>query len=619
MRILYKYLTALVFILLMNNCANVGTPSGGIKDEIPPVLVESKPEVNALGYDEPEVSILFDEIVVLKNLNDNFLVSPPTEKNPQVKAYGKELYVEFEDTLQSNTTYTLYFGDAVVDNNEGNVLNDFSFSFSTGYQLDTMRLQGYVLDAETLEPEQGIIVGIYSDYSDSSFIKNVPLRIAKTDAEGYFSVNNVTPGAYIVRALSDVNNNYRFDQPGEKIAFLDEKFETSQATITLMDSVFLDSIGENEEPIRIFQELRPRDTIVYYPDSIVLLAFTEYHAFQSLKSKKREQENRLDYGFASQILEDPKIRLLDDETRNDWYVSEYSEDSLTVMYWVKDTTLIKLDTIAVVFDYQVTDTAEQYVWKTDTLQMRFKRKKKSERKVRKEKKKEEKSKESKVQALKLEFSSKGKVNYFDDIIISSPQPLASIKEENIQLFEKVNDSTVLPVKFKFNVNQEKARSYRLEYRWDEEKKYKLIVDSATFYDIYGATNDSIGKWFSIVPEDQFSTIYLNISNLKGNAVVQLLNSSKKVLESQTITKDEELAFFYLEPDKYYFSLFYDTNNNGKWDVGCYGEKRQAEEMRFFFKGIQTKAYYEMEENWDVEAMSILEQKPKDLKEKKKKK
>lgn len=600
----------------MNNCANTGRPSGGDKDENPPVIVESKPALNALGYSEPKISVKFDEIVVLRNLNDYFLVSPPTENKPQVKAYGKELLVEFDDTLQSNTTYTLYFGDAIVDNNEGNPLSNFSFSFSTGYHIDTMRLQGYVIDAQTLTPEKGIIVGIYSNFADSAFTSSVPLRIAKTNNEGYFSVNNVKPGTYLVRALLEMDNDYRFNQPGEKIAFLDDKFETTQETIILMDSLFLDSIDEDDEHHLVFKGLQERDSVVYYPDDIILKAFTEYHPFQTLKEKKRDQENRLDYGFSSAILQEPKIKLLEDQARDDWYVSEFSDDSLMISYWVRDTALIVLDTIAVVLDYQVTDSLEQYVWKTDTLHMRFRRKQKSARQRRREEKKVEEEEKPKAAPLALSISASSSVNYFDDIYITSPQPLERINKEDIRLYEVLNDSTVKALNYDFEKDASKARTYRMAYEWDEDKTYQLNIDSAKIYDIYGATNDSVGMRFSIVSEDKFSIIFLNIKNLKSNAVVQLMNASQEVLETQAIASDGELGFYYLKPNKYYFSLFYDTNNNGKWDAGSYEDNRQAEEVCFFPKVIETKAYYEMEEVWDVEAYPILQQKPLELNKKK---
>lgn len=607
----------------MSNCARVGSPNGGIKDEIPPVVEKSKPVAGQLGYDDQRMRIFFDEIVVLKSLNDHFLVSPPTEKKPEVTAYGKELTVEFEDTLQANTTYTLYFGDAIVDNNEGNVLHNYTFSFSTGFVMDTMRLQGYVINAETLDPEVGILVGIYANQADSAFTNSVPMRIAKTNEEGWFSVNNVSPGSYKVRALGEMVTDFRFNQTGEIIAFSQDVFTTSQETITLMDSVFLDSIGEDDEHILVFKELSPRDTIMYYPDDIILMSFAEAFVFQTLSEKKRDIETRLDYTFNSKIVEEPKIRLLDDTLNTDWNISEISDDSLTISYWVKDSALYNLDTIAVLFEYQVTDSLQRYVWKEDTLQMRFKRKKKSERQQRKDAKQAEKDKEEgkveKIPALKLNFEYKGSVPYFEDYKFVSEQPIASIRDTSIRLFEIINDSTMTPLKFKFEKDTETPRSYRMVYRWDEGKTYQLIIDSASIYDIYGLTNDSIGQKISVVGEEKFSTIIMNLKNMKGVAMVSLLDSKQEVVETQRVTPElGEAVFFYLKPSKYYVSLFYDTNDNGLWDPGEYSEQRQAEERRFFSKMIEAKAYYEMEEDWDVEGAPIREQKPKDLKPKEKK-
>ncbi len=617
MNIHLKNIILLLFMLL-NACANIGTPSGGDKDEQAPVVKESQPELGELGFEGQKLSVKFDEIVVLKNLNESFLVSPPTFRKPLVKAYGKELFVEFEEALQPNTTYTLYFGNAVVDNNEGNPINDFTFSFSTGYDLDTMRIQGYVLDAQTLLPEAGIIVGIYSDYADSSFTNSIPLRIAKTDAMGYFSIKNVSPGSYIARALSEMDNDFRFNQPGEKIAFSDIKLSPSQETITLLDSIFTDSIGENDEHYPIFLEMRERDTIVYYPDSIVLMAFTEYHPFQRLKDRERKQENRLDYGFISKITENPKIRLLHDEERTDWYIPEYSTDSLMISYWLKDTTLIKADTIDVIFDYQITDSLEQYVWQTDTLPMRFKRKTLSARQQRRQEREQDKNpQKEKLKPLSLRFNVSSKVNYFDDIVMSVPHPLLMINEEAIKLYEMINDTTFEQLKFQWEKDKKAARTYRLAYAWNQEKKYRLAIDSASIYDIYGATNDAVNMNFSIVSEDQFSSIFLNIENLRSKAIVQLLAPSQEVLQQQSVAQDGEVGFYHLKPGKYYFSLFYDSNDNGRWDAGSYEEKRQAEEMRFFPKVIETKAYYEMEEDWDVENLHILKQRPKALKAPKK--
>lgn len=612
-----KYLLALGVLVMMSRCANVGSPNGGIKDEDAPILKSSKPRVNSLGFDGDRVRIFFDEIIVLKNITDNFLVSPPMEKKPLIRAYGKELSVEFEDSLQSNTTYTLYFGDAVADNNEGNVYKNFSFPFSTGYQLDTMRLQGHVIDAQTLDPIAGIVVGIYANHHDSVFTQNVPLRIAKTNAQGWFSVNNVKPGKYIVRALLEMDNDFKFSQPTETIAFCDSIFTTSQATLTLMDSVFRDSLGEDKELIPIFVEMQPRDTIVYYPDSILLKAFVEARVFQTLESKERKPDNYMSFAFASPLQEMPRIALQDDPMRNDWVLPEISEDSLTLSYWLTDTALVHQDTLMVYFDYQVSDTLEQLIWKRDTINMRFKHKQKSARQLRREKKEEEKQDGPKNEPLKLVVTASSSVPYFDNLYIQAAQPVDDYVLAGIHLYEVINDSTLKTLKYVWD--EEPNRVYRMAYKWDQDANYRLTIDSATFRDIYNQVNDSIGYNFAIKGEDKYSTIIMNVNHLEENAVIQLLDKSQNVLESFSLSSDGgEVYFEYLEPGDYYINLFYDSNGDGLWTTGEYALKQQPEEYRFFNKKISAKAYYEIAEDWDVEAVPILLQKPKELKQNKKK-
>ncbi len=614
-----KYLMGLFLLFSLSRCANIGRPDGGMKDEIPPVLKDSKPIVNSLGFDNDKVRIFFDEIVVLKNLSANFLVSPPMNKTPRVSAYGKELFIEFEDTLQSNTTYTLYFGDAVVDNNEGNMLRNFSFSFSTGYDLDTMRLQGIVVDAATLDPVSGIIVGIYDNYNDSVFTKNVPLRIAKTNANGVFSVNNVKPGAYIVRALLEMDNDFKFSKPTETIAFCDSIYTTHQETLTLLDSVFKDSVGMKREIIPVFVKMQPRDTIVYYPDDILLRSFQEKRFFQVLNTKERLLENIMNFEFEYPLTQEPHIALLDDTLREDWIYSEISDDSLMMTYWIKDTSLVNLDTINIRYDYQVFDSLAQLVWQRDTIAMRFKRKKKSARQQRREEKNAEKENiVEKAPPLKMSSNVSGNLPYFDDVFIQTENPILNYDKNSIHLWEVVNDSTLKSLNYKWE--EEPHRTYRLSYKWDEESQYRLIIDSAIFHDIYGLVNDSIAYNFKIDGEDKFSTIIMNISNLKENAVVQLFDKSQEIISSRSIDKNGGEVFFdFLKPGTYYVNLFLDANNNGKWDTGNYGEHLQPEELRYFSKAIEAKAYYEMEEDWDVEAFPLLEQKPIDLRTKNSKK
>ena len=158
-----------VIIILLYACASTGTPDGGPYDETPPKFVRATPEPNATNNKRKKVAIEFDEFIKIENAAEKVIISPPQTEMPEVKASGKRVLVEFFDTLRDNTTYTIDFGDAIVDNNEGNPMGNFSYAFSTGEIIDTMEVSGTVLNAQDLEPIKGIQVGLHSNLNDSAF------------------------------------------------------------------------------------------------------------------------------------------------------------------------------------------------------------------------------------------------------------------------------------------------------------------------------------------------------------------------------------------------------------------------------------------------------------------
>jgi hypothetical protein len=205
--------------LQLVSCASIGSPSGGPKDEAPPVLLKTLPENNSRNYTKKKLEIYFDELISVENASERVIVSPPQKTAPQVNAVMKKIVVELQDSLKANETYTIDFTNSIVDLNEKNPYGDYAFAFSTGSDIDTLRVSGIVLRASNLNPERNILVGAHLDLNDSAFIKEPFLRISKTDAQGRFCIKNLKPGPYKIYALDDKNRDYRFDQPGEALAF----------------------------------------------------------------------------------------------------------------------------------------------------------------------------------------------------------------------------------------------------------------------------------------------------------------------------------------------------------------------------------------------------------------
>lgn len=149
-------------MLFFAACANIGTPDGGPYDETPPKIVNTSPKYASTNSRTSKVVLEFDENVKLENAAEKVVVSPPQQEQPEISASGKKITVTLLDTLRANTTYTIDFADAIEDNNEGNPMGDYAFTFSTGEKIDTFQVSGNVLDASNLEPIKGILVGLYS-------------------------------------------------------------------------------------------------------------------------------------------------------------------------------------------------------------------------------------------------------------------------------------------------------------------------------------------------------------------------------------------------------------------------------------------------------------------------
>ena len=190
-----------IFLLLANSCARMGAPDGGWYDDDPPRVVSSTPADQATNVTAKKITILFDEYIKLADPSQNVIVSPPQLEMPEIKAAGKKIVVELKDTLKPNTTYTIDFSDAITDDNEDNPMGNFTYTFSTGEQIDTFEVAGYVLDASNLEPVKGISVGLYNNLADSVFRKEPLMRISRTDGTGRFVIKGVAPGEYRVYAL----------------------------------------------------------------------------------------------------------------------------------------------------------------------------------------------------------------------------------------------------------------------------------------------------------------------------------------------------------------------------------------------------------------------------------
>ena len=203
-------------------CAQQVAPQGGPKDKEPPQIIADKSSADMqTQYNGTPVILTFDEWIQLNNPSQNIVVSPPLEKKLDIQQKGKSITIRFdkEEILRSNATYTINFGDAIKDYTEGNVKKNFKYVFSTGNFIDSLSVQGKVVDAFSGEPKEDVLVLLYDNLADSVVRTQRPFYFAKTRSDGAFTIENVRADTFKVFALKDNNLNYMYDIAGEGIGF----------------------------------------------------------------------------------------------------------------------------------------------------------------------------------------------------------------------------------------------------------------------------------------------------------------------------------------------------------------------------------------------------------------
>lgn len=602
----------LLAALTVVSCAKMGQPDGGWYDETPPVIVRTTPQDKGVNVKQKKISIYFDEYIKVDNPTEKVVISPPQIEQAEIAASGKKIVVELKDTLKPNTTYTVDFSDAITDNNENNPLGNYTYTFSTGDHIDTMEVAGYVLDAQNLEPIKGILVGLYSNLSDTIFTKEPMLRVSRTDSRGKFVIKGVAHGDYRIYALQDADNNYIFNQKSEQIAFTHDIITPTSMPDIRQDTIWRDSL-------RIDSIVRVGYTH-FLPDNIVLRAFTEVQTNRYLVKTERTEPDHFTmfFSYGDSLL--PQIRGLN-FNEQDAFIIEPTEKQDTITYWLRDTMLVNQDTLRMEVKYMATDTLGVLQLQTDTMDVLAKvpyekRMKQQADEYEEWKKKQDKAKkrgkeyetEMPKKALEPKYNVASEPAPDQNVIITVPTPLASADTSRIHLYSK-HDTLWYRSPFVLRPKPGQHRTYELLGEWRPGIEYSLEVDTMAFTDIYGKTSAPKKQGFKVKTEDSYATLLFDITGMADTTVVVQLLNSQDVMVKEVSTSNGRAEFFYIKPDTYYARMFIDSNYNGVWDTGDYAADRQAETTYYYPDKIECKAKWDLTLTWNPTSRSLNLQKP----------
>ena len=574
--------------LLLFSCAQQVAPTGGPKDETPPEILSEVPTNLSTEFNSKEIIISFDEFIQLKSPSEQVVISPPMLKSPTYQLKQKSLVVKFEQELSPNTTYTINFGEAIRDNNEGNILANYTYVFSTGAHLDSMQVRGKLMDAITGEPEKDALVMLYKNDNDSLPLDTIPNYFTRSTEDGSFLIKHVGNQPYKIFALKDENANYKFDVPEEKIGFLDSlilPYAPPVAVVpdtTISDTLALDSASVDSTATGKGGKSKRGNSAVV--PSYEMRMFVETDTTQFLKKSYCEYFGKLVFVY-NRPVDELKIEMKGGSFKKEWMLKDYGMFGDTVTIWTTDQLP---DTLDLLLDVGKTD--------KDTVELVMKERTEEVDATGSSSGKGARKKTKEKFALTVKFNPpQGRSpKPQSPLSLIWNHPVVGMELSRIKLYE---DS--VRVKYDINSTDPALRKFDISYPWKKGKSYRLMVLDSSFTDVYQLWNDTIETTFVGTDKEAFGELSLDITEApKTQVVVELLNTANIVLERKSVTDKGVVLFTRLDPAKYHIQVVTDLNANGVWDSGRYSEKLQPEPIKIIQKDTEVRANWNMELEWN---------------------
>lgn len=552
-------------LLFAPSCANTTeSPTGGKKDTIPPYITDIIPLPGTTGVPVKGATITFtfNEYVVVKEPRNIFL-SPPQVKAPKHRLRGKNLIVYFEDALDSNTTYTLTFTDAIADNNEGNKFPGYTYVFSTGSRIDSMMVTGTVEDCNTLNPVKGATVLLYRDLADSAVFLRRPYAAVKTDDWGFFALPFIADTAYRLYAIRDENNNNIYDPDTETVGFVSD---TIRPVMVANDTI--------KEMLKY--DMKDTLSCLERKSEYEILLFREKPSKQHIVKKVRTADRA---GYITFMAPNAWIdSLWIKGYKPDRTITQFNilNDSLEV--WLNDRSPAP-DTLKLMVNYRKTDSLGRLKPVLEQINLLYPEgKSKSANRGRRR----EIRHEDTICVMKLTADPKTVEQVGYDLLFD--YPIINEKFDSL-IFRYVNPRQK---EFTGDFSVERDSLNLRHYSIMPKEKllpgydYFLKVPQGAFRDINGFYCDSAEVKVTLPKDEKLGSIECEMVGVDRKVIVELLDEKcTKVQRRYIISKDCTLKFPYLNKGKYCLRLTEDKNENSFVDTGSVLEKRQPERVVFY--------------------------------------
>jgi len=526
-------------ILTVISCARQGSPTGGPKDETPPVFLKADPDTLATNIDVnlQEATINFDEYILLKEYSKNVVVSPsfqiPPIVTPQALA-KKYISIKFQEPLLPNTTYSFNFGDAIQDFNENNKLSNFQYVFSTGSFIDSLKVTGRVNSSYDFKGPEKILVGLYkvdSAYKDSIILQKKPYYIARANDKGEYQLNYLASGKYKLIAFEDKVENVMYDYGKERLAFHNEPIELNanqQINLNLFNqkpAYRKPEASFKQEGLIVFKTTGSTDDVTITPVG---------KEFKTAYIQKFPKQDSINFWF------NPKV---------DTIVGRSAKLNFKVQH--KD----QIDEVSALYSKSNTE-------------------------------------------RKLEFKALNdqKLAPNKPFKVQANAPIKSLDLSKIYVFK---DTVSIP--FKVSIDTVNAQNLNFAFDKNLDEKFEVNIYPNALTDVLGEKNDTLAYPIKMGTRGDFGYLKLTLQNTPNKPfILQFLKTDKDYTVLEELYNPANKNYFefnFIEPGEYLFRLLVDENENGKWDTGDYLSGKQPEPIYLYPEPIKIRAMWDATETW----------------------
>jgi len=537
-----KLIISIAIILIWSACANKVPPTGGPKDETPPTLVGSIPKDGNTNVRSTEFTLLFDELVTVKNIKKELLITPRIDFDYEYNIKKNTVIVSMEEPLDSATTYTFNFRNAIVDITENNPAEELILAFSTGPILDTLELKGNINDLFTEKPVENLVVGLYRSNDTLNVFNSPPYYVGQTDKKGNYIFRNLKPAEYTINAFADVNNNLMCETDREIYAFLD-------TSINLDSSMVADTMKLQSLNVDTLQLKRTRNSGQYfiavtnkYLTDLELYAFNDSILYYSLGTDQKE------------------IKIYNTFSIKDSLMVEISmTDSLNTH--AKDSFYLKFN--------ESTRKYDEYEIKVSDLKVRPEK-----RSINFSVKTSKPSTLAFIDSLRIKVDTLGYIPFDSTWNITINKSRTEFELSNYLPKAYLDSIRTTDQSSTVNSGSDKkepsdklsARSASAENPRSVSKlNYNFEIPFASFQSV--ESDSSKTKIIKLDPKytKDFGILLGEITTTFTHYTIQLLDKDYKLIQQKEASN--KYQFNYIVPGDYIIRIMIDTNKNGKWDAG----------------------------------------------------